>query len=531
MAWVLSFSPEPEVLGTVAGVICWFLLVERSHRMRSAILWTALFGAIAIGTGYRWLAQTVQDFGNIPPIPSYLLTALFGAIGIVHGMIFVIVHRAMLSRGRRPHPLFTVLLIVAVEALPIRLFPWKVGHGAVEVAPLVQAAAWGGVSGVSFVLLCLIVPIHEWMVWVFGRSGPAARPRAALATFVLGVVLFGVGFVQYRAALAEEREATDSLRVGIVQPDVGRKDKRRATNGARDEHRQALAAYERGTRKAAAAKSELIVWPETAITDSVPILEPKHDPHRTNGYLNRVGYRFLNEIGQDRAILAGIYERKQTRARLSGTTVDERYNVAALRTPGGIEASWTVYRKVFLIPFGEYLPVPLDEEKYLPQKFKMRPGSMEGEARAYSSMLEYKGLKLAPFLCYEGILPDHVRAVCDEQRPDVLVSLTNDSWFGDSWEPHQHLNFTRFRAVEHRTPLVRATNTGISAFVSITGDIVPSDRLGLFEEGVLVKDVPLIDRGPTIYVRFGHWFPTLALVIAALAFFSALMRPPPVIEG
>ena len=226
-----------------------------------------------------------------------------------------------------------------------------------------------------------------------------------------------------------------------------------------------------------------------------------------------------------------MYERKQVKARLSGTKLDERYNTAALRMPGGRDAPWSVYRKVFLIPFGEYLPVPLDEEKYLPQKFKMRPGLMEGEEREHSSMLEYKDLKFAPFLCYEGILPDHVLAVCNGERPDVLVSLTNDSWFGDTWEPHQHLNFTRFRAVELRSPMVRATNTGISAFVSITGDIAPEDRLGLFEEGILVKDVPILDRGPTVYVRFGHWFPTVALIIVALAFFSALMRPPPVIEG
>ena len=190
-----------------------------------------------------------------------------------------------------------------------------------------------------------------------------------------------------------------------------------------------------------------------------------------------------------------------------------------------------MYRKVYLIPFGEYLPLPLDPKKYLPQQFVMRGGEMEGEARKHSSMLEYKGLKLAPFLCYEGILPDHVIDVCGGERPDVLVSLTNDSWFGDTWEPYQHLNFTRFRAVEHRAPLVRATNTGISAFVSITGDVADEDRLGLFEEGVLVKDIPLLERGPTVYVRFGHWFPTVALVISLLAFFSALMRPPPLIDG
>ena len=137
---------------------------------------------------------------------------------------------------------------------------------------------------------------------------------------------------------------------------------------------------------------------------------------------------------------------------------------------------------------------------------------------------------MAPFLCYEGILPEHVRDVCAGKRPDLLVSLTNDSWFGDTWEPYQHLNFTRFRAVEHRAPLLRATNTGISAFVDTTGDIAPKERLGLFTEGVLVKDVPLVKRDPTVYVRFGYGFPWAAGLLALLVLFSSLLRPPPLLE-
>jgi apolipoprotein N-acyltransferase len=127
----------------------------------------------------------------------------------------------------------------------------------------------------------------------------------------------------------------------------------------------------------------------------------------------------------------------------------------------------------------------------------------------------------APFICYEGILADHVREYVDGKRPDVLVSLTNDSWFGDTWEPRQHLNFTRFRCVEHRAPMVRATNTGISAFVSITGDV--DSTLGVGEAGALVRDVPLIHRGPTVYVRFGYRLPWLLWAIALLGWVVAFL--------
>ena len=88
-----------------------------------------------------------------------------------------------------------------------------------------------------------------------------------------------------------------------------------------------------------------------------------------------------------------------------------------------------------------------------------------------------------------------------------------------------HLNFTRFRSVEHRVPMVRSTNTGISAFVSATGDV--EARLGVGAEGVLVREVPLVEREPTVYVRYGYRFPVLLWIIALGGVLLALLRPPP----
>ncbi len=529
--WSYSYNRSPIVITAVPALVAWMILVERAERWRHALGWTLLIGGVLIGYGYSWLAQTIHDFGGVPMAGAWALTVVFGAAGILHGWVFIVIHRAMLSRGRRPHPMITAALMVWCEHLPIRFFPWKIGHGAVNCPPLMQAAEWGGVAGVSFVLMCLIVPVHEWMRWAFARSGPPARPKAALVTFVVGCALFGFGHLRYKQVLEEEETAKASIKVAIVQPNVGATAKRAAERAQATARARSIAAYERGSREAAKAGAELIVWPETAITDSTPIMEPKHEPHKTNGFLNARGYRFINDIGRDHAFLVGIYERKKGRARIDGRQVDQRYNAAGLRQAGALGAEWSVYRKVYLIPFGEYLPIPgLDPKKYLPQSFTMKPGATEGEGKPFSSLLAYesatlqKTLKLAPFLCYEGILPEHVRNVASEDRPDILVSLTNDSWFGDTWEPYQHLNFTRFRAVEHRAPLVRATNTGISAFVSATGDVL-GDTLGVGVEGTLVRDVKLLERGQTIYVKFGHWFPWLCGIIALLAFFASLLRP------
>ncbi len=519
--WIAAFMPEPIVLGTLPGVVAWLVMVERCRTTKSAVLWLFVFGAVAMSIGYAWLAETVHEFGGIGPPLNYVAVAVFGIAGVAHALLFLLLYRSMLARGRRPHPLVTVILFCACEALPIRLFPWMAGNGAIDVPPLAQQAEWGGVSAVSFVLLCLVMPVHEWLRWAFGKP---ARQSAALATFVIGAAAFGWGMWRHADVRDAEQAATERIRVGITQSGYGSKDKRAEENGHVDRRQSSAAKYIALSHQAAKAGAELIVWPETAITRSVPLTG---DPRRTNGFLAASGYADLNELGKDHAFLVGLYERiEPPRDRVFDPLkpFDERYNVAALRQLGDRDAEWSAVRKVYLIPFGEYMPFGVMEDR-LPQKFKMRPGADVQEP------LRYKDLRIVPFLCYEGILPEHVRNMTKGAYPDLLVSLTNDSWFGDTWEPHQHLNFTRFRAIEHRAPLVRATNTGISAFVSATGEVVSRLPLDFDWKGpgaILVEDVPLVGREPTIYARFGYHFPVLLYVVALLAFVTARMRPPAV---
>lgn len=530
LLWVFAFTPTPIALATAPALLAFLAVVERAPSTKRAILIVGVFGAIAIGIGYSWLANTIQLFGRQSAPVSYLATALFGVVGVVHGWIFIVVHRAMRRRGVRPHPMQIVILFCAVESIPyIRFFPWMVGHGAVDNPPLLQSAEWGGVPGVSFALLCLIVPFHEWIQWAFGRERERTRPRAALVTFCVGLALYGWGMWRYGDVNEEVAATSRTLRVGMVQANIGSLDKQAAEKGVRDMQGLERAAYEAGTRKALAQDVELVVWPETAVTLPVPF---GRGARQVDGYLSQHKYRFIREtLGDKAGLLAGMYEAYDTRRREGwnqGRGVD-RYNTAALRQPGGMDAGWSTVRKVYLIPFGEFMPFGLPDS-LLPQNFKMRAGETGQEP------LTFKDLRLVPFLCYEGILPGYVRQACAGEAPDVLVSLTNDSWFGDTWEPWQHLNFTRFRAVEHRAPLVRATNTGVSAFVSPSGDVLAQTALGLTVESlgepdVLVHDVRLRGQGRTLYARFGHMLPFLFWVLALLGLMGALMKPPPVLSS
>jgi apolipoprotein N-acyltransferase len=527
--WVLAFTPQPVAIAALPAFVAALALIERCATTKRAVLWILLFGAVAIGYGYRWLAATVREFGDLDArMPaaaavavSWLVLALYGVVATVHGVVFVLAHRWMLRRGdRRPHPLATVLLLVACEALPIRFLPWMVGYGAVDVPPLRQAAEWGGVHAVSFAVLCLVTPFHEWLRWALAREGPPARPRAAAVTFAIGLALYAAGAWRARDVAREDAAAERTLRVGIVQANVGSRTKRLAERERREEARTSRRLYEEGTREAAARGAALVLWPETAL-DSVRLWDPVRGRARPEADVSRslrdAGYGFLEEVGRDRALLLGGYADEPVPGaprRADGREEMRRYNAAMLRPPGG--GDWSIYRKVKLIPFGERMPIP-GLEGLLPQHVPMAAGTLPQPPLVWRR--EGGDLEVVAFVCYEDVLPGFVATLAQGGRPDLLVNLTNDSWFGDTWEPHQHLNFARFRAVEHRLPLVRSTNTGVSAVVDATGEVV--ERLGVNVRGTLVRDVPLVRRPRTLWAVVGPHAVWVLVALGVLAVASS----------
>jgi apolipoprotein N-acyltransferase len=184
------------------------------------------------------------------------------------------------------------------------------------------------------------------------------------------------------------------------------------------------------------------------------------------------------------------------------------------------------YDKLHLVPFGEYLPGPVDSllrALGLKQFVAVPGGFTPGEARERPS-LSVPGLPpVAPSICYEAIFPGAVAS--RHAHPGLLLNVTNDGWFGDTPGPRQHFAQARLRAVEEGIPLVRAANTGISAVVDPYGRVTGMLSVGV--EGVLDRNLPKNLRETTAYVRFGDVFFAVMLLGCGLLALGARLRRTP----
>lgn len=169
------------------------------------------------------------------------------------------------------------------------------------------------------------------------------------------------------------------------------------------------------------------------------------------------------------------------------------------------------YRKLLLVPFGEYIPL----ERQLPFLRKVFPGVMSFVAGDKGPVVYDLGAgrRLIPSLCYEAIFTEHIRRFV-ERGGNVLINMTDDAWFGDSPASLAHLSVALFRTVEYRIPLVRVTNSGVGAFVQPTGEIVPGSQTPLFQKGDTAFAL-YIPRERSPYSRFGDAF--LYVLTAACA--------------
>ncbi|CAM4301819.1 apolipoprotein N-acyltransferase [Palleronia rufa] len=468
----VPFSLVPLALAAL-GLAGWLA-------MRSSTAWRAAWIGLAAGTGYfgTTLHWIVAPFLVEPEVYGWMAPFAFVFTAVGFGLFWMLafgVARRVAANGWRFALAFAGALAgaEALRALILTGFPWVLLGTVWSEGPGAQLGAFVGPFGLTL------------LVAGIGGGLAALGPRpVSLAGLVLAwTVPIGLGALRPPAPPV----ADDAATVRLVQP-----------NAPQDEKWDPVLSQEFFQRAleftAAGAVPDLVIWPET----SVP---------------------FLIETGQGPAIDRMAMAARGARLVFGAQRLGDgwRYfNSALVLGPDGQIAD--SYDKYHLVPFGEYVPFG-----DFAARFGIR-GLAASQGFGYSAGPGLRTIDLGPLgnplplICYEAIFPEEVGAV--SPRPDWLMQITNDAWFGTFAGPQQHLAITRMRAIEQGLPMMRAANTGISAAIDAGGRVLASIPLG--EAGYL--DVPLPPaRSPTLYARTGDWPAWGAMLLSLLA--ARWLRP------
>jgi apolipoprotein N-acyltransferase len=190
------------------------------------------------------------------------------------------------------------------------------------------------------------------------------------------------------------------------------------------------------------------------------------------------------------------------------------YNAAFLIDPTVSPVHIDTYYKNILLAFGEYFPLG----DTFPSLYKLFPQVSDFERGKKQNIFNLSdGTRLGVSICYEAIVPAFMRKI-GSQGVNALVNLTNDSWFGPTSEPHLHGALSTFRAIEHRVPLMRVTNTGTSFVVSHLGQL--SMKTAVYKPETSVRTVTTTESAsPTVYAIYGDWFAALSFLVLVIFFF------------
>jgi apolipoprotein N-acyltransferase len=463
--------------------------IERASTIRQATFlawWTGFVGNIG---GFYWIIGVLQRFGNFSLVTATALFIVMCAYQALRFLLFGWVFRTIRCNTRLPAAVVAPVVMVTVEVCVPFIFPYYLAITQAWQTHVIQIADLTGPLGVTALLLMINGALYD--------VATQGRRRLTAAICAIGIVVAALIYGHLRISqFANKHAAAQKLKVGIVQPNTSFEQKNAGTAN------NILADLQSESAKLEADGAELIVWTET-IYPSVISSQGLGDWHE--GHPRRIRRGFTSPL-----ILGAIT------ADMNGPDY-KTYNSALLLERNGVFTAR--YDKKNLMPFGEYAPgvqILPSIQKLVPDSFgRFTPGT---ETITFTLRTnDGREWRLGPMICIEDVLPSYGREL-GRLRPHLLVNITDDSWFGDTSEPWQHLALSVYRSVELRTEMVRAVNPGVSAYVDAAGRIqaktYSTDPIrDLRSIDKLLVEVALIEGGHTIYAIAGDFFGYMNIAI------------------
>jgi len=486
-----SYIPLPPWALLFCYIPLWTEVVRNEESFQQSFFrgWITQFVLSLIG--FHWIAYVSYVYGYLPWPIAGLALLLFSAF--VHLYIPFATGLAQVLRNKlKLRPLTTFLLLAGLTSLGEifwpSMFPWNLGYTLYWVkSPVAQNADTIGFLGLSFLIL-IMNAILAWALFTRKAKNMLAGVFLVFFTFL---------FLHFTGVNKQEvwSRVDRNLRVLQVQANIGNFEKIMAERGEGSQDFIVNQHFDL-TRKGLHdfGQADLIVWPETAFPAFL-------NPTELNRDYQKQFASFLKEVNTP--ILTGAYSRE-----LSGSEAKNYNGLFLYREDTSLSGS---YHKTNLLVFGEYTPL----SSIFPWLTKISPAG-EGWAKGTGpKVIPFREAQIGPQICYESLYPEF-SAKLVSAGAQWIVNLTNDSWFGPTFEPHQHMIMTLARAIENRRPLIRSTNTGITTAALADGTILKKSDLyqawyGMFHIGYQRTEEL------TFYTKYHSWLPLFVFFILLLS--------------
>jgi apolipoprotein N-acyltransferase len=479
----LTFAPYYLwLLGPVSILLILLVCVPLASSQLFRAGWLTGLGLFA--SGASWVYVSISQYGNTSQWIAIVLTALFVAgLALFHGLAFWFWGKLARSSAVRRLLLFPAIWLLSdwLRGWVLTGFPWLYLGTAHTDGPLAGLAPLGGVHLVTLAIITTAVAAYGalWLILQTRHTFAATVVVAGLFPWLIAPALNRTDWT----TLAQEPTSVAAMQGNIPQqikwdPEF-LKDQIVAYLGMTEDH----------------WNTDIILWPETAI----PI--PQDKAGKIIDHINE-------RLGENSTLITGIpwYGFSE---RSEGFTYHN--SITALGAGEGI------YHKQKLVPFGEYVPL----EKYLRGLigFFDLPMSSFTPGPKNQSALNANGLRVMPFICYEVAYPDFLAR--NALNADLLLTISNDGWFGDSIGPLQHLQLARMRALETGRYMLRGTNNGVTAIINNKGQI--TERIPQFERAVMTGQI-YGASGSTPYMVTSSW-PVLTFALILIVFVRERVIP------
>ncbi|MGI5309195.1 apolipoprotein N-acyltransferase [Rheinheimera sp. WS51] len=456
------------------AVLVW--CVQHASNYRQASYYGFSYGLGWFGVGISWVHVSIADFGGLPLIGSLsLMLMLVSYLALFPAFAAWLIARFNVAN-------YTPLLVAAswtlaewIRSWLLTGFPWlslgysQTSAGLQPFAPLI------GETGISFLLAFSAAALAQ--VFTLSKQGTATT-LSRYGYIIIAGLLFVI--TPFLGAFKGWQQSDKTVSVLLVQGNI-----QQALRWQPEQEWPTMLKYLDLTRPHFDA--DIVIWPEAAI----PALEPLAEAYLDN--LNRSAFY------QNSAVISGIldYNFKTTEAWNNLIVLGKRNTES---TAGDYQYGHANrYSKHHLLPIGEFVPFE-NWLRTLAPIFDL-PMSSFSRGRYIQPNLVAKDHHLLPAICFEIAFPQQIAANFTKET-DILLTVSNDAWFGDSIGPQQHLQIAQMRALEFGRPLLRATNTGVTAIINASGQI--QQRAAQFEATV-IKDSINLTKGTTPYLQWRDW--------------------------